>query len=186
MDSLKRRFKGLFTKKKGKQEQKRSSSAQPTAQKTATPQIAHTQKAEQSTNPKPELDTRATPSQSQATAGQQQQQQQQPHNAIRQGHDGQADPAPQPTVAGGPEGSDAATQLGREADKAFGSFGSGPTMGEDVLRSEPVNAQAKPVEAAGTPKKDGAAEAVQAAPSEAAIAAPAGKHRSNRNNVRAC
>ncbi|KAI6850128.1 phosphotyrosyl phosphatase activator [Hortaea werneckii] len=166
MDSVKRAFKGMFRKKKKeKPGQEQTSSVQHKAAKTETPQIANTARPDKATAEKSAQDTRVP--------------QTQPLNAgiesrspdgLSQTRNVDAPQAPDPNVAGGPGGYDGAKQLSDEADKAFGS---GPTTGEDILQSRQFGNLGAPPQAGDSGKVDGAADAVQAAPSEAAIAAPA-------------
>ncbi|KAI7522980.1 hypothetical protein KC331_g18945, partial [Hortaea werneckii] len=165
MDSVKRAFKGMFRKKKKeKPGQEQTSSVQHKAAKTEAPQIANTARQDKATTEKSAQDTRVP--------------QTKPLNAgidsrspdeLSQTRNVGAPQAPDPNVAGGPGGYDGAKQLSDEADKAFGS---GPTTGEDILQSRPFGNLGAPSQAGDSGKVDGAADAVQAAPSEAAIAAP--------------
>ncbi|KAI6792108.1 hypothetical protein KC332_g3216 [Hortaea werneckii] len=166
MDSLKRTFKGMFRKKKKeKPGQEQTSSVQHKAAKTEAPQITNAARPDKATVEKPAQDTRMAQSQP-LDAGIESK----TPDVTSQARNVDAPHAPDPNVAGGPGGYDGAKQLSDEADKAFGS---GPATGEDILRSRPFGNLDAPSRAGDSGRVDGAADAVQAAPFEAAIAAPA-------------
>ncbi|GAB1725499.1 hypothetical protein NU195Hw_g1907t1 [Hortaea werneckii] len=166
MDSLKRAFKGMFKKKKKeKPGQEQNNSVQHKAAKTEAPQITNTARPDKATAEKPAQEMSVAQTQP-LDAGIESRS----PDVPSQTRNVDAPHAPDPNVAGGPGGYDGAKQLSDEADKAFGS---GPTTGEDILQSRPFGKLGAPSQTGDSGRVDGAADAVQAAPSEAAIAAPA-------------
>ncbi|OTA24140.1 hypothetical protein BTJ68_12598 [Hortaea werneckii EXF-2000] len=145
--------------------QEQTSSVQHKAAKTEAPQITNAARPDKATVEKPAQDTRMAQSQP-LDAGIESK----TPDVTSQARNVDAPHAPDPNVAGGPGGYDGAKQLSDEADKAFGS---GPATGEDILRSRPFGNLDAPSRAGDSGRVDGAADAVQAAPFEAAIAAPA-------------
>lgn len=167
MDSVKRAFKGMFRKKKKeKPGQAQASPVQHKAAKTEAPQIVSAARPDKATAEKSAPNMRVPQTQP-LNAGTESRS----PDGLSQTRSENAPQAPDPNAAGGPEGYDGAKQLSDEADKAFGS---GPTTGGDILQSRPFGNLGVPSQAGDPGKVDGAADAVQAAPSEAAVAAPAG------------
>lgn len=170
MDSLKRAFKGVFKRKKVKQEQESSATAQHKLSKTEAPQTAQAIKAEQRASSKPKESYHIPPAHPLATG-----EHEEPQEAVRQNYVAKTASVPEPTIAGRPVGdeSDAAKQLSDEADRAFGG---GDATGRNEVKSSPEKvASERRVQTMEPAKVDGAADAVRAAPFKAAAPAPAGK-----------
>jgi len=176
MDSIKRALKTLFKKKSKRQEQEKSPEPRKpeTAQKPATTQKpAQTDSLQQvlasedtgkpgPTYPETTIKVPSTQPLSTGTHAR-------PQEALPQDDAAQPGLAPDSNVADGPEGAETAMEQRHEQEMSQ----TAPTAGIQS-RSKPLPEVGREAQSASEPQMDGAADAVLAAPPEAAAAAPAG------------
>ncbi|KAK4539939.1 hypothetical protein LTR36_009981 [Oleoguttula mirabilis] len=178
MDSLKRALKRMFGGgKKGKQEQvpQQRSTPVPTQKHTAAtsttqqPPAAPPKDARrQAGSRSPDATKRVPPTHPLSTG-----QHQRPQEAVPQNHAAQPGPGPHVNAAGGSEGIEQVRDQRRDTYNLMPNAGA---TGIGAVESRPVSA-VEPDESpapAPPPKTEEAAEAIHAAPPEAAVAAPAG------------
>ncbi|KAK6383339.1 hypothetical protein LTR65_009957 [Meristemomyces frigidus] len=177
MDSLKRALKRMFGGgKKGKQEQvpQQRSTPVPTQKHTAAtsttqqPPAAPPKDARrQAGSRSPDATKRVPPTHPLSTG-----QHQRPQEAVPQNHAAQPGPGPHVNAAGGSEGIEQVRDQRRDTYNLMPNAGA---TGIGAVESRPVSA-VEPDESpapAPPPKTEEAAEAIHAAPPEAAVAAPA-------------
>lgn len=173
MESIKRALKGMFKRgKKGKEEEEKPAAAKLQKPMTATstqrqPPSAPPKDTERASPTSPNATKRLPPTHPLTTG-----QHEKPDEAVPQNHTAQPGPARDPHVAHGPKGAGKAKE-----QEQFAPQVSPAALSHDdgAARSDAVSAIEDETPPAPPPKTGGAADAIHAAPPEAAVAAPAGK-----------